>query len=91
MLDDQDLLRSYNERGSEETFGHLVSRYVNLVDSAALRRVCGNVELAKDVAQILFSALETVESDDNFKSLEAAHSFRPPSNRPRSLESFRDD
>jgi RNA polymerase sigma factor (sigma-70 family) len=57
MLDDHELLRNYREQGSEEAFGQLVSRYINLVHSAALRRVGGNVELAKDVAQIVFTDL----------------------------------
>ena len=57
MLDDHELLRSYREQGSEEAFGHLVSRYTNLVHSAALRRVSGNIELAKDVSQVVFNDL----------------------------------
>ena len=57
MLDDQELLKSYAEEGSDAAFGDLVARYVNLVHSAALRRVNGDVELARDVAQIVFTDL----------------------------------
>ena len=57
MLDDQKLLKSYAEEGSDAAFGALVARYVNLVHSAALRRVNGDVELARDVAQIVFTDL----------------------------------
>ena len=57
MMDDQELLRSYAEEGSEAAFGQLVSRYVDLVHSAALRRVDGNFALARDIAQIVFTDL----------------------------------
>src|SRR5690242_3544412 len=57
MLDDQELLKSYAEEGSDAAFGDLVARYVNLVHSAALRRVNGDLELARDVAQIVFTDL----------------------------------
>ena len=55
MTDDFQLLRQYAQ-GSESAFGELVSRYVNLVYSAALRQT-GNVEDAQDVAQTVFTAL----------------------------------
>ena len=56
MHGDQELLRSYRQ-GSETAFGQLVCRYINLVHSAALRRVNGNAEMAKDIAQIVFTDL----------------------------------
>ena len=55
MTDDAQLLRQYAE-GSEAAFGELVSRYVNLVYSAALRQT-GNVQHAQDVAQTVFTTL----------------------------------
>ncbi len=55
MTDDAQLLRQYAE-GSEAAFAELVSRYVNLVYSAALRQT-GNAQHAQDVAQTVFTAL----------------------------------
>jgi len=57
MADDHQLLRRYAAEGSEEAFGELVSRYVNLVYSAALRRAGGDAHLAQDVAQLVFTDL----------------------------------
>lgn len=57
MLDDQPLLRRYAAEGSEAAFGELVGRYVNLVYSAALRRVGGDAQRAQDVAQLVFTDL----------------------------------
>jgi RNA polymerase sigma factor (sigma-70 family) len=57
MLDDQQLLRRYAADGSEAAFAELVARYVNLVYSAALRRTGGDADLAKDVAQLVFTDL----------------------------------
>jgi DNA-directed RNA polymerase specialized sigma24 family protein len=57
MVDDQQLLRQYAADGSEAAFGELVGRYVNLVYSAALRRTGGDIHLAQDVAQMVFTDL----------------------------------
>ena len=57
MNETEELLRSYVDEGSEEAFGQLVSRYVNLVYSTALRQVGGDAHLAQDVAQDVFSDL----------------------------------
>src|SRR6266446_2380915 len=57
MLNDEQLLRRYAADGSEAAFGELVSRYVNLVYSAALRRAGGDAHLAQDVAQLVFTDL----------------------------------
>src|SRR5206468_4836074 len=57
MLDDHQLLRRYANDGSEAAFAELVSRYVNLVYSAALRRAGGDEHLAQDVAQLVFTDL----------------------------------
>src|SRR5262245_2462892 len=56
MLNDRQLLARYTE-GSEAAFGELVSRYVNLVYSSALRRTGGDASLAQDAAQMVFTDL----------------------------------
>ncbi|PWU09702.1 MAG: hypothetical protein C5B50_26890 [Verrucomicrobia bacterium] len=54
--DDMGLVREYAASQSEQAFAELVKRHLNLVYSAALRRV-GDAQLAEDVAQIVFTAL----------------------------------
>jgi RNA polymerase sigma factor (sigma-70 family) len=51
----QVLLRDYAENGSETAFRELVSRYINLVYSVAIRRVSGDAHSAEDIAQIVFT------------------------------------
>ena len=51
------MLRDYVRKGDEEAFRELVSRYIDMVYSVALRRVGGDVELARDVAQEVFVGL----------------------------------
>lgn len=53
---DHELLRRYADHGSDEAFTELVHRHLNLVWAAA-RRVTGNTELARDVAQLVFTDL----------------------------------
>ncbi|PWU10303.1 MAG: hypothetical protein C5B50_25770 [Verrucomicrobia bacterium] len=57
MKEDADLLRQYIETSSEAAFTELVTRYLPLVYSAALRQVRGDASLAKDVSQMVFIAL----------------------------------
>ncbi|MES1166375.1 MAG: sigma-70 family RNA polymerase sigma factor, partial [Pseudomonadota bacterium] len=57
MMDDATLLETYARNRSDEAFGELVRRHLTLVYSAALRRTDGDVHCAKDVAQIVFTAL----------------------------------
>ncbi len=55
-LTDQDLLRAYAERRSEEAFSELLHRHVDFVHSVAIRMVCDS-HLAEDVTQGVFLAL----------------------------------
>jgi RNA polymerase sigma factor (sigma-70 family) len=57
MTDSQKLLAEYAQTGSEAAFRELVSRYLNLVYSTALRLVGGDAHLAEDVAQTVFISL----------------------------------
>ena len=56
-LNDAALLRRYAEDRSEEAFAEIVRRHLDLVYSAALRRLGGDTHRARDVAQIVFAAL----------------------------------
>ena len=53
-MDDAQLLRQYVEGQSEEAFGELVSRHIDLVYSAALRMASSDSHLAEDVTQMVF-------------------------------------
>jgi RNA polymerase sigma factor (sigma-70 family) len=53
-MTDGDLLQKYLNAGSEGAFTELVRRHLDLVYSAALRKLGGDETLAKDVAQSLF-------------------------------------
>src|SRR3970040_1530009 len=57
MTDGQQLLAQYAESGSETAFRELVTRYVDLVYSAAVRLVNGDTHLAEDVTQTVFTNL----------------------------------
>src|SRR5262245_42932636 len=54
MNDSSQLLAKYVQTGSEIAFRELVTRYVNLVHSAAIRLVDGDTHLAQDVTQTVF-------------------------------------
>src|SRR5260221_14244438 len=57
MTDGQQLLAQYAESRSEAAFRELVTRYVDLVYSAAVRLVNGDTHLAEDVTQTVFADL----------------------------------
>src|ERR1700719_387408 len=57
LMEDTQLLRRYLDDRSEEAFAELISRHVNLVYFAALRRVGGDRHLADDVTQRVFADL----------------------------------
>jgi RNA polymerase sigma factor (sigma-70 family) len=57
MTPDSELLCLYARTHSEEAFAELVRRHVNLVYSAVLRRLNGDVYLAQDAAQTVFTDL----------------------------------
>ena len=54
MKTDSELLQEFAGNRSEPAFAELVRRHVDLVYSAALRQVNGDVHLARDVAQRVF-------------------------------------
>lgn len=55
-LSDQQLLRRYADHGADDAFAELVRRHCNLVWATA-RRVGGDDEIARDVAQTVFTDL----------------------------------
>jgi RNA polymerase sigma factor (sigma-70 family) len=57
MTDNQRLLADYLSHGSESAFRQLVSNYLDLVYSTAVRLVGGDTHLAEDVTQIVFMDL----------------------------------
>jgi len=56
IADDIDLVREYARHNSEEAFATLVSRYVNLVYSVALRQV-RDPHQAEEITQVVFIIL----------------------------------
>jgi RNA polymerase sigma factor (sigma-70 family) len=57
MREDTELLRQYASTNSEEAFGELVRRHVNLVYGAALRQTHGDSHCAQEIAQTVFTLL----------------------------------
>ncbi|HKW27774.1 MAG TPA: sigma factor, partial [Verrucomicrobiae bacterium] len=55
MTEDTELISSYAADGSEAAFAELTRRHVDLVYSAALRLVNGDVHSAQDVTQQVFT------------------------------------
>src|SRR6267154_5876440 len=50
----QSLLSDYTKTDSEVAFRELLLRYTDMVYSVAVRRVCNDADLAKDVVQAVF-------------------------------------
>src|SRR5258708_5611909 len=57
MTDSRQLLSAYARNGSETAFRELVTRYIDLVFSTALRFVDGDAHRAQDVVQVVFMDL----------------------------------
>ncbi len=57
MSEDYQLMRRFATDGSESAFAEIVSRYLPLVYSAALRQTAGDTHLSQDVAQLVFTDL----------------------------------
>lgn len=57
MLTDTELLRRYATGRDENAFAELVARHIDLVHSAAVRRVNGRTDLAEDITQKVFTDL----------------------------------
>jgi len=57
MGDPQKLLEAFVNEGSESAFRELVSRYIDLVYSTAVRLVDGDTHRAQDISQIVFADL----------------------------------
>ena len=57
MNDDAHCLEQYIRDGSEPAFRKVVERYIGLVNSTARRMTGGNVHLAEDVTQLVFTDL----------------------------------
>jgi DNA-directed RNA polymerase specialized sigma24 family protein len=57
MTEPRTLLAQYVASGSEDAFGELAGRYLNLVYSTAVRLVDGNRHRAEDVVQTVFADL----------------------------------
>src|SRR6266496_4066474 len=60
MMENQNWLAEYVQTGSDASFRELVTRYVDLVYSTALRLVGGDTHRAEDVAQTVFVRLARV-------------------------------
>ena len=65
-----ELLRQYAHRNSEEAFAAIVTRHVNMVYSAALRKT-GNPHAAEEITQAVFVILakkaDGLREPDKFK------------------------
>lgn len=63
MKDDAMLLQEYARDRSEAAFAELVRRHLNFVYAAALRQVNGDIHLAQDATQLVFTDLARKAAD----------------------------
>ncbi len=84
-MQDWELIDDYAKRRSEEAFAELVSRYVNLVYSAALRAVQGDVSLAEEATQRTFCLLARRAGGLSRKTIIVGWLYRTASNMGRDV------
>ena len=87
MTAERTLLADYAVNGSEKAFREVVTRYIHLVYSTAVRLVYGDTHLAEDVVQMVFADLarlaRTLSPDVTLGGwLHRPHPGRPPGGQP---------
>jgi len=81
MTDDMTLLRDFAQLGSEDAFAAVVSKYIDLVYSVALRQV-RDADLAQEVTQPVFIVLARKARLLSHKTILAGWLAAPPGTPP---------